>query len=311
MTSWDFWRRVTRDLIVVARHVVSYLASRLRSRPSAAEHARVAMEELGPTAIKLGQMLSTRSDVLPSDWQRELARLQDAAPPILPTAVRATILQELGRPVHELFDSFVEVPLACASIGQAHAAKLPSGDDVVVKVRRPGVVDEVELDLDVISGVVALLSRSSRRVRSLEVIPLVDQFATTLRRELDYVREADNVERFASNFEGDPDIRIPTVYRELSCARVLTLERLGGLKIDDLDALDAAGIDRAELARRATALVLRSVFEHGFFHADPHPGNFFIEPNGRIGLIDFGMVGEVDAATRAALDEGARRPRDE
>jgi ubiquinone biosynthesis protein len=300
---WELWRRVARDVFVIARHVFSYLVSRMRgtARPTAAHHARVAIEELGPTAIKLGQILSTRNDVLPPDWQRELTRLQDAAPAVPRAAVRATVVAELGRPLHELFDSFVDVPLACASIGQAHAATLADGSDVVVKVRRPGVVDEVELDLDVIGSVAALISGVSRRVRSLDAIDLVDEFSTTLRHELDYVREANNVERFAANFAGDPDIRIPAVHHGLSTARVLTLERLRGLKIDDLDALTAAGIDRVALAQRATSLVLRSIFEYGFFHADPHPGNFFIEPSGRIGLIDFGMVGEVDAATRAAL----------
>jgi len=295
-------RRVARAAIVIVRHIVVYLVTRLRARrATAAHHTRVAIEQLGPTAIKLGQMLSTRDDVLPSDWQHELTRLQDTAPRVPPAVIRATIAEELGRPLHELFDSFVDAPLACASIGQAHAATLPGGIDVVVKVRRPGVVGDVELDLDVITKIVALISWSSRRVRSLNAMDIVEQFSTTLRHELDYAREADNVERFAANFAGDPDVRIPAVHRELSCARVLTLERLRGLKIDDLGALSAAGIDRVALARRATSLVLRSVFEHGFFHADPHPGNFFIEPGGRIGLIDFGMVGEVDASTRAAL----------
>jgi ubiquinone biosynthesis protein len=170
-----------------------------------------------------------------------------------------------------------------------------------VKVRRPGVVDDVERDLEVITNVVALVSRLSRHMRSLDAMGLVGEFSTTLRHELDYEREANNVERFAANFAGDPDIRIPAVLHEFSTPRLLTLERLGGLKIDDLDGLAAAGIDRVALAERATSLVLRSIFEHGFFHADRHPGNFFIGPGGRIGLIDFGLVGEVDVPTRNAL----------
>jgi ubiquinone biosynthesis protein len=299
---WELGRRVTRDIIVVVRRVVLYLVTRRRARRmTAAQHTRIAIEELGPTAIKLGQMLSTRNDVLPPDWQHELTRLQDAAPDVPAAAIRAAIVDELGRPLHELFDSFVDVPLACASIGQAHAARLAGGADVVVKVRRPGVVDDVELDLEVITSVATLLSRVSRYVRSFDVVELVDQFSTTLRYELDYSREANNVERFAANFAGDADIRIPAVHHEHSTARVLTLERLRGLKIDDLEALSAAGIDRVALAQRATSMMLRSIFEYGFFHADPHPGNFFVEPSGRIGLIDFGMVGEVDPATRAAL----------
>ena len=292
------WRRAARGVTVVARHGALYAVAR---RATAAQQARAAIEELGPTAIKLGQILSTRDDVLPPDWRHELAHLQDAAPLVPPAAVRAAIVAELGRPLPDLFASFVDAPLACASIGQAHAAQLAGGIDVVVKVRRPGVVDAVALDLEVITSVVSLISRSSRRLRSLDAMDLVEQFSTTLRHELDYGREAKNAERFAANFVDDPSVQIPAVHHELSTARVLTLERLRGLKIDDLEGLAAVGIDRTALAHRATSLVLRSIFEHGFFHADPHPGNFFIEPEGRIGLIDFGLVGEVDAATRAAL----------
>ncbi len=185
--GWELWRRVARDVIVVVRHVVVYLVSRPRVRgATAAHHTRVAIEELGPTAIKVGQMLSTRNDVLPPDWGHELTRLQDHAPLVPPAAIRATIVEELGRPLHEMFASFFDAPLACASIGQTHAATLPRGIDVVVKVRRPGVLHEVELDLEVITTVVALLSRSSQHVRSLDATDLVDQFTTTLRQELDY-----------------------------------------------------------------------------------------------------------------------------
>jgi ubiquinone biosynthesis protein len=314
-----YWRgrRLARGVFVVARHIAAYAISRLRvdrllprkirpaarggHRESAAVHARAAIEELGPTAIKLGQMLSTRDDVLPAEWQRELARLQDTAPAVPQAEIHTAIEEELGQAVSTLFAAFVDIPLACASIGQAHAATLPDGAEVVVKVRRPGVVEQVALDIEVMTSLVALASRASRHVQSLDAVELVDQFSTTLRNELDYQREASNVARFSANFAGDRDVRFPAVHRELSTARLLTLERLRGIKIDDLDALAAARIDRAELAQRATSLVLRSIFEYGFFHADPHPGNFFIEPNGRIGLIDFGMVGEVDAPTRAAL----------
>jgi ubiquinone biosynthesis protein len=301
--AWELARRVARDAIIVARHVASYLAARVGvgERRTAAAHVRSTIEEIGPTAIKLGQILSARDDVLPPDLKQELSRLQDRAPAVPPAVIRAAIVEELGRPLGDSFDSFTDVPLACASIGQAHAATVSGGVEVVVKVRRPAVVEHVELDLEVITSLVGLASWSSRKVRSFDAMELVNQFATTLRHELDYAREANNVERFATNFAGDPDIRIPAVHHELSTARVLTLERLRGFKVDDLDALEEAGIDRVALAQRATSLVLRSVFDHGFFHADPHPGNFFVEADGRIGLIDFGMVGEVDPATRATL----------
>jgi len=191
--------------------------------------------------------------------------------------------------------------MAAASIGQVHAATLHDGSEVIVKIRRPGVVEQIELDLQMLEATVRPITRFSRAARRYDLAGLVDEFATSLRSELDYQREASNAERFTVNFAGDASMHIPRVYRDLSTRRVLTLERLRGLKVDDIAGLDRAGIDRSALAQHAATVTLRMIFEHGFFHADPHPGNFFIETDGRIGLIDFGMVGTVDPATRAAL----------
>ncbi len=265
------------------------------------EHLRAALAELGATFIKLGQILSTRADLLPPEYQAELAKLQDAAPPEAWADVEAVLVAELGCPVEEAFATFDPAPLAAASIGQAHAATLHDGTEVVVKVRRPGVVEQVEQDLEILQNLAAAASRRWALADEYDLVGLAQEFAQTLRAELDYVREGGNAERFARAFAADPAVHVPRVYWDTTTSRMLTLERIRGIKIDDLAALDAAGIDRAALAAQAAQIVLKMVFEDGFFHADPHAGNFFVEPDGRLGLIDFGMVGAVDTRTQEQL----------
>ncbi len=265
------------------------------------EHLRLALGELGAAWIKLGQLLSTRGDLLPSEYQRELAQLQDAAPPVSEPAVAELIMTELGAPADAVFATFDHAPLAAASIGQAHAATRADGIEVVVKIRRPGVVEQVEEDLDILRRLAGAADHRWQPAAQYDLARLVEEFSQTLRAEMDYLQEGRNVERFSALFADDPALHIPRVFWETTTARVLTLERIRGIKIDDLAALDAAGIDRPALARQAARIVLTMVFEHGVFHADPHPGNFFIEPDGRIGLIDFGMVGTLDERTRELL----------
>lgn len=265
------------------------------------EHVRLALEQLGTTFVKLGQVLSTRADLMPPEYQAELAKLQDAAPPIPADAVREVLAQELDADADVAFAAFDFEPLAAASIGQAHAATLPGGTEVVVKVRRPGVVDQVQQDLEILQNLAASASRRWEAAAGYDLVGLADEFARTLRAELDYLQEGRNAERFAANFAGDPDVQIPRVFWDTTTSRMLTLERIRGIKISDLEALEAAGIDRRALAERATRVTAQMVFEDGFFHADPHPGNFFIQPGGRIGIIDFGMVGTVDDRLRERL----------
>ncbi len=265
------------------------------------EHIRMALEELGTTFIKLGQIVSTRADLLPPDYQAELSKLQDQAPPVPTDEIEAVITAELGQHLDTLFASFDRTPLAAASIGQAHAATLPDGTEVVVKVRRPGVVEQVEEDLEILRNSAAAATRRWEVADRYDLVGLAEEFAQTLRAELDYIREGRSAERFAANFAHDPAIHIPRIFWETTTSRVLTLERIGGIKIDELGALDEAGIDRSTLAERAARMLLQMVFDDGFFHADPHPGNFFIETEGRIGLIDFGMVGTVDEHTQQQL----------
>ena len=267
------------------------------------EHVRVALEELGATFIKLGQILSTRSDLVPPDLQRELAKLQDAVPPVPAAAIRKAVEVELGHPIETLFAAFDLTPLAAGSIGQAHAATLADGTEVVVKIRRPGVVAQVEEDLAILQSLAVTASQHWELAKQYDVIGLAQEFAGTLRAELDYIREGRSAERFAANFAGDLAVHIPRIIWDRTTSQMITLERIRGIKIDDLAALDAAGIDRAELARRATGMLLKMVFDDGFFHADPHPGNFFVERGGRIGLIDFGMTGALDEQTRERLSD--------
>ena len=266
-------------------------------------HLRLALEELGTTFIKLGQILSTRADLLPPEYLVELRKLQDSAPPVAFEEIQQAIVSELGQPIEKLFAEFDPAPLAAASIGQAHAATLWDGTAVVVKVRRPGVVEQVNEDLEILKELAATASRHWDFADQYDLIGLVEEFSQTLRSELDYIREGHSAERFASNFVTDSHIHIPRVFWDATTSRVLTLERIRGVKINDLAGLDQQGTDRPWLADYATNIVLKMVCEDGFFHADPHPGNFFIEQNGTIGLIDFGMVGVLDERTQELLAE--------
>jgi len=262
------------------------------------QRVRVALEELGPTFVKLGQLLSTRPDLLPPAYIIELSKLQDAAPPVPAADIRDAIERELGAGPEELFAEFEWTPLASASIGQVHAARLEDGTSVVVKVRRPDAVRQVQEDLEILNALATRVDRAWAPARAYDIRGIVREFSRTLRAELDYHREAQNAERFAAQFADRPEVLIPRVFWERTTSRVLTLERMSGIKINDLAALDAAGVDRRALARSGADIVLSMVFEHRFFHADPHPGNLFVHPDGRIALIDFGMVGELSEELR-------------
>ena len=262
---------------------------------------RLALEELGPVFIKLGQMLSTRPDLMPTGYITELSKLQDGAPPVAADAVRSVIQQELGAPPEELFAAFDDAPLASASIGQAHVATLFDGTDVVVKIRRPGVVAQINEDLEILQNLATYASHNWPAAVDYNVSGIAADFAATLRAELDYLQEGRNAERFAVNFDAVPGIHIPRIYWDRTTSRVLTLERIRGIKVDDIQGLADAGIDRHELADRAARAAAKMVFDDGFFHADPHPGNLFVETTGTIGLIDFGMVGEISDPLRERL----------
>jgi len=269
--------------------------------PTPPEHLRMALEELGATFVKLGQLLSTRADLLPPEYMAELAKLQDSVPPVPTEQIQELLVTELGQPVDAAFASFDPKSLAAASIGQAHAATRHDGVQVVIKIQRPGVAKQVEQDLDILRNLAATASHHWEVAKQYDLVELVEEFEETIREELDYFHEARNVERFATNFADDASVHIPRVFWDTSTPRLLTLERISGIKVSDQARLDAEHIDHQALAERGAGIILKMIFEDGFFHADLHPGNFFIESDGRVGLIDFGMTGTLDERVRDRL----------
>ena len=255
-------------------------------------------EELGTTFVKLGQLISSRPDLFPESYIAAFARLTDNTAAVPFEAVARTIEEDFGAGVDELFTEFDRRPLATASVGQVHAARLRDGRDVVVKVRKPGVVEKVTADLEILRTLTGRLTRASRTLADMDVPAMVDEFDRSLRAELDFIVEARACEEIAAGFQDTPDVRFPWIDWELTSSRVLTMQRLSGMRVDDLAGLDAAGIDREDLAYRAADVLLRMVFEQGVFHADPHAGNLFIEQDGTIGFIDFGSVGRITPAVR-------------
>lgn len=257
-----------------------------------------AFEELGAAFVKLGQLISTRPDIFPEEYCDAFAKLTDSSAPVPFEELEAVIEADLGVSVDEAYAWFDRVPVAAASIGQVHRARLHDGRSVVVKIRRPGVAAEVHEDLDILRTLAGRLVRSSQTLADMDFTRLVDQFSASLRAELDYVVEARACEEIGASFEGDPAVHIPWIDWENTTARVLTMEELSGVRIDDLEALDAAGIDRPVLARQIADMFMSMVFEDGVFHADPHAGNLFIEDDGTIGMIDFGSVGRINETMR-------------
>ncbi len=280
---------------------------RIGEEQTAPQRLRLAIEQLGPTFIKLAQVLSTRPDLVPPDFLAELVKLQDSAPPFPSAAARALIERELAQPIDALFASFEDTPLAAASLGQVHRATLPDGQRVVVKVQRPNIEETVHTDLEILFDLARLAQERTPLGKMYDLTEIAEDFAATLRDELDYQREGRNADRFRHNFADDPTVVIPRVHWACTTRRVLVLEEIQGIKINDVAALDAAGIDRHRLALVSANLIIKQVFEHYFFHADPHPGNFYAIPpaaagqDPRIGAMDFGMVGEINRKTREYL----------
>lgn len=268
-----------------------------------AEHVRMVFEELGTTFIKMGQILSTRVDLLPPEYIRELEKLLDQVPPVSVSLIRQEIETELHKSVDEIFAYFDPQPLASASIGQVHAAELKTGEGVVVKVKRPGVQEQVTVDVDIITELARLANRRLPAARNFDFQGIAREFTQTLLAELDYVQEGRNADHFRENFEGDERVYIPRVYWDCTTDGVIVLERVTGLRINDILALEEAGIDHKVVAKRSADILLEQVFEHGFFHADPHPANFFVMEGEVIGIVDFGMVGYIDQETKANLVE--------
>lgn len=262
---------------------------------------RMALTDLGPTFIKLGQLLSTRPDVVGIELADELRKLQTGVPSDPPKAVRELIAAELGESVEELFARFDDVPVASASIGQVHRATLRDGTEVVVKIQHAGIESVIREDLEVIAGLAQLAEHVP------ELVPyrpksMAAEMARTLRRELDFALEERNLQQFAAQLADNTGVRVPKTYPEFCTSRVVTMEWLDGIKLSDTARLRAAAIDLAEIARRGAALYVDMIFTHGFYHADPHPGNILLLPGNVIGLLDFGMVGRIDERLREDIE---------
>jgi ubiquinone biosynthesis protein len=267
-----------------------------------AERVRLVAMDLGPSFVKLGQIASTRADVLPGDWVRELKKLQDEVTPLSFDEIRGAVEASLGAPLDRFYESVDERPLAAASIGQVHRAVLRGEDgpkDAVVKVQRPGARETVARDLELLHRLARLLEQTIPESKMYSPVGLVEQFDRAITAELDFALEADNAIRFRQNFAGNPQIRFPLAYKEASSKNVLTLEFLPGFKV--YDAIDKHGFSGPAIAKVLVQLVIKMIFEDGFFHADPHPGNMLIsgEPEEPvIGLVDLGMVGRLSPETR-------------
>jgi ubiquinone biosynthesis protein len=263
---------------------------------------RLTLTELGPTFIKLGQLMSTRPDVVGRDLAEELKQLQDATPADSPECVQKTVEMELGQSLDDLFAEFDLVPIASASIGQVHRARLKSGERVVVKVQHAGIESLVNEDLEVLAGL-AQLAEQFPEFSPYRPTANVAEMGRTLRRELDFGREERNLHQFAELFREDPTVSIPKAYTELSTSRVLTMDMIDGIPLSHPTLIEAAGVDREEVARRGANLYMQMIFAHGFFHADPHPGNVVLLPGNVIGLLDFGMVGRIDERLRENIED--------
>jgi ubiquinone biosynthesis protein len=257
---------------------------------SSAERFRLLLTELGPTFVKLGQVLSSRPDILPPDFVTELSKLQDNVPALPIDHVYRSIEEGLGRKVGDLFLSVEERPIASASIAQVHGARTLNGDDVVVKVQRPGISERIRADLDLLYYVAQFLERVVEETGVYAPTGIVQEFERSLKAELDFLNEASNVVRFRKNNEGRAHIVVPSVYAELTCRTVLTLERLHGQKITDFD---ETKFDRKIIARNLVEGIFEHLFVDGVFHGDPHPGNLFVMDGNRIGFVDFGVVGQM------------------
>ncbi|HNZ64766.1 MAG TPA: AarF/ABC1/UbiB kinase family protein, partial [Smithella sp.] len=264
-----------------------------------AERMRLLFEELGPTFIKFAQILSTRPDLIPADVIQEFEKLQDDVPPFSFSEAKEIIESELGGDLDNFFSSFEETPLASASIAQVHKAVLADGEIVAVKIQRPGLKKIIEVDLEIMLHLASLMEKNIEEISFQKPTRVVEEFARTLERELDFGTEAASMERVAGQFLNDRTIYIPKVYSDVSGMRVLTMEYVDGIKVSDIDKLEKAGLDLKKITARGADFVMKQVFEFGFFHADPHPGNVFVLPNNVVCVLDFGMTGSVDKRQRA------------
>lgn len=278
-------------------------AKQAARRKAQAVWIRSTLLDLGPTFIKVGQLFSTRADIFPSEYVEELAKLQDKVPAFSYEQVEAIIEQELGKKIPELYQSFEPIPLAAASLGQVHKAVLHSGEAVVVKVQRPGLRKLFEIDLQILKGITRYFQNHPKWGRGRDWIGIYEECCRILWEEIDYLNEGRNADTFRRNFRAYDWVKVPRVYWRYTSSRVLTLEYVPGIKISQYEAIEAAGLDRKIIARQGAEAYLHQLLNNGFFHADPHPGNIAVSPNGALIFYDFGMMGRIKSNVREGLME--------
>jgi len=304
----DIWTFVLKLLAVQAAYNKSWTykggitdAKKATRRRSLAIWIRETLLELGPTFIKVGQLFSTRADLFPVEFVEELSKLQDNVPAFGYEQVEAIIQADLGKSVPQLYRSFDPLPLAAASLGQVHRAQLHSGEEVVVKIQRPGLKKLFEIDLAILKGIARYFQRHPKWGRGRDWLGIYEECCRILWQEIDYLGEGRNADTFRRNFRREEWVKVPRVYWRYSSPRTLTLEYMPGIKISHYEALEAAGLDRKILAQLGARAYLQQLLNDGFFHADPHPGNLAVSPDGSLIFYDFGMMGRVQPVTREKL----------
>lgn len=291
---------------VATRHGFGYLLDRRRGSDQTqladrGRRLREMLDDLGPTFVKFGQLLSTRPDLVPADVVAELRKLQDDVTPIPFADIARVVEEELGLTIERAFLDFDPVPIAAASIGQVHRATLPNGEDVVVKVQRPDAPRQIESDLKLMRSAARVVRERVRQLDFVDAEAIVDEFGRSIRAELDYQQEARNAETFRRNFADDDQVVVPSVWWRYTTSRVLTLERVPGVQVRDLELDGWSDEERRELAYRMTDIWMTMIFRHAFFHGDPHPANVLVLEDGRIGLVDFGLAGRLTEEDMARL----------
>lgn len=306
----DIWSFVLTLMFKIWRYnkTWSYPGGITESKQAARRKAqaiwiRNTLLDLGPTFIKVGQLFSTRADIFPGEYVEELAKLQDKVPAFSYEQVEGIVEQELGKKIPQLFQSFEPIPLAAASLGQVHKAVLHTGESVVVKVQRPGLKKLFEIDLQILKGIARYFQNHPEWGRGRDWIGIYEECCRILWEEIDYLKEGRNADTFRRNFRTYTWVKVPRVYWRYTTSKVLALEYVPGIKISQYEALEAAGLDRKALARYGAQAYLHQLLNDGFFHADPHPGNLAVSPNGALIFYDFGMMGRIKTNVREGLME--------
>ena len=321
--QYAYVRRYHEIVDVMIKHGFGYLVDRFGLRPfrsfrerlfgpkplkeqmlllSEAQRLRLALEELGPTFIKSGQILSTRHDIVPVEYINELEKLQDRVLPFDFSEARNVIEKDFGgKKIEEIFRKFNPEQIASASIGQVYRATLLGGEEVAVKVMRPGIEDMIENDLSILLSLARFAQKHIKESKFFNPVGFVDEFSRIMRLEIDYTHEAQNADRFFLNFKESENVKIPKIYWEYTTKHVLCQEFLEGTKITDIEKIEAQGLDRKKICLDFSYAYLKMIFEDSFYHADPHPGNILVSPVGKIIFLDFGMAGNIDPLLRENL----------